>query len=313
MDLIAILQKMGAIISVQTDRVITIEGVDPARRLQPPGHPRPDRGGVVGLRRAGHERRHLRARGPAAADDAVPQRVPADRRRLRRRRRGHPVLAPGRRPARHRPRDRRAPGLHDRLAAAAGRGADPDHRAVDRARDGLREPARLHRRAARLRRADPDLPRVPGRVTLPVRPGQLPALGGHLRPEPAAGRRDHRARPARRLQLPDRRPGRARGARPCTASTSSTAATSGSRRSSTPSAPPTSSAARVYPVRLRAHVGRGSGCAGRPIKPHPSRRRATAPSHPKGEVRTVSGCPRRGRCRRPTPGWPPGRRGRARR
>ena len=28
MDLIAILQKMGAIISVQTDRVITIEGVD---------------------------------------------------------------------------------------------------------------------------------------------------------------------------------------------------------------------------------------------------------------------------------------------
>ena len=162
-------------------------GRRPARRLRPPGHPRPDRGGVVGLRRAGHERRHLRARRPAAADDAVPQRVPPHRRGLRRRRRGHPVLAPGRRAARHRPRDRRAPGLHDRLAAAPGRGADPDHRAVDRARDGLREPARLHRRAARLRRADPDLPRVPGRVTVPVRPGQLPALGGHLGPDARCG------------------------------------------------------------------------------------------------------------------------------
>ena len=61
-------------------------------------------------------------------------------------------------------------------------------------------------------------------------------------PDAVAGGRDHRARPARRLQLPHRRAGRARGARRCTASTSSTAATSGSRRSSTPSAPPTSSA-----------------------------------------------------------------------
>ena len=44
MDLIAILQKMGAIISVQTDRVITIEGVDRLGGLRPPRHPRPDRG-----------------------------------------------------------------------------------------------------------------------------------------------------------------------------------------------------------------------------------------------------------------------------
>ena len=56
MDLIAILQKMGAIISVQTDRVITIEGVDRLGGFDHLRHPRPHRGGVVGLRRAGHQR-----------------------------------------------------------------------------------------------------------------------------------------------------------------------------------------------------------------------------------------------------------------
>ena len=36
MDLIAILQKMGAIISVEPNRVILIEGVDKLARLRPP-------------------------------------------------------------------------------------------------------------------------------------------------------------------------------------------------------------------------------------------------------------------------------------
>ena len=66
-DLIAVLQKMGAIISVQTDRVIRIEGVDAPWRLQPPGAPGPDRVRLLGLRGAGHPRRHLR-RGASQRD-----------------------------------------------------------------------------------------------------------------------------------------------------------------------------------------------------------------------------------------------------
>ena len=85
-------------------------GRRPAGRVRPPGDPRPHRGRVVGLRRARHGRRRLRPRGAAAADDAVPQRVPPDRGCVRRRRRGHPVLAPRGRPQRDRDRDRRPPG-----------------------------------------------------------------------------------------------------------------------------------------------------------------------------------------------------------
>ena len=51
----------------------------------------------LGLRRAGHRRRHLRRRRQAAGPDDVPQRLPQGRRRVRHRRRRHPVLAPGRR------------------------------------------------------------------------------------------------------------------------------------------------------------------------------------------------------------------------
>ena len=47
-DLIAVLQKMGAIISVQTDRTIRIEGVQRPRRLQPPRPLGPQRIGVLG-------------------------------------------------------------------------------------------------------------------------------------------------------------------------------------------------------------------------------------------------------------------------
>ena len=53
-DLICVLQKMGAVISVDTDRVIRIDGSGPARRVHPPRAAGPDRGGLVGRRRAGH-------------------------------------------------------------------------------------------------------------------------------------------------------------------------------------------------------------------------------------------------------------------
>ena len=76
-DLICVLQKMGAIIKVHTDRVIEIEGVPAAARLQPPADPGPARGGELGLRRAGHRRRHHRPRRPPGRHDDVPQRVHA--------------------------------------------------------------------------------------------------------------------------------------------------------------------------------------------------------------------------------------------
>ena len=66
LDLIAVLQKMGAIISVETDRVDQDRGRRPARRLRPPRHPRPDRGGLVGLRGAGDQGRHLRRAAPSS-------------------------------------------------------------------------------------------------------------------------------------------------------------------------------------------------------------------------------------------------------
>ncbi|CAK7284199.1 hypothetical protein SGPA1_30072 [Streptomyces misionensis JCM 4497] len=46
---------------------------------------------------------------------------------------------------------------------------------------------------------------MPGRLGLPLRAAQLPALRGRLRTDPAPGRRPGHPRPARRLLLPDRR------------------------------------------------------------------------------------------------------------
>ena len=100
MDLICVLQKMGAIIKVHTDRVIEIEGVTRLERLRAPPDPGPDRGGELGRGGAGHRRRRLRPRRPAGRHDDVPQRVPVHRRQARHRGRPgrrHPVLAPGRR------------------------------------------------------------------------------------------------------------------------------------------------------------------------------------------------------------------------
>src|SRR5262249_22184719 len=60
------------------------------------------------------------------------------------------------------------------------------------------------RRLAHHGRHDPGLPGRPGRHAVPLRPAQLPALRGHRRPEQAARRRPGHPRPPRRLQPPDR-------------------------------------------------------------------------------------------------------------
>ena len=79
-DLICVLQKMGAIIKVHTDRVIEIEGV---ARLHGYAHrPIPDRieaasWGAAALATGGDD---LRARRPAGRHDDLPQRLPLDRR-----------------------------------------------------------------------------------------------------------------------------------------------------------------------------------------------------------------------------------------
>ena len=79
LDLINVLQKMGAIISVDTDR--TIRGQ--ADRLPPHGPAGPHRGCLVGRGRPGHPRRHLRARRSPARHDDVPQHLPQGGRCLR--------------------------------------------------------------------------------------------------------------------------------------------------------------------------------------------------------------------------------------
>ena len=131
MDLIAILQKMGAIITVEPNRVILIEGVDKLDGLRPPL-----RSSTATRPRAGPPPRSR----PTATSSSrgakqqemhdVPQRLPQGRRRVRHPRGRHPVLPPA--AATLKPvvdRDRRAPRLHDRLAAAAHRRPDPGRRA----------------------------------------------------------------------------------------------------------------------------------------------------------------------------------------
>ena len=146
MDLIAVLQKMGAIISYEPNRVILIEGVDTLR---------------------GYDHRCIFDRNEAASwacaalatdgdifvGGAKQQEMLTFLNVFRkaggwfdvhedgiRFRRGGAAQA-------RRRRDRRAPRLHDRLAAAAHRRAHAGRGRVDRARDRVREPARLHRGA----------------------------------------------------------------------------------------------------------------------------------------------------------------------
>lgn len=89
-------------------------------------------------------------------------------------------------------------------------------RPLDRPRDGLRVPARLHLGAEPDGCAHPALPRVPRRLRLPLRAAELPALGGRVRADEAPGRGSGHPRPARRVLVPDRRaggPGHVPGAR----------------------------------------------------------------------------------------------------
>ena len=175
-DLIAVLQKMGAIISVETDRVIKIEGVD---RLGGYDHLAiPDR-----IEAGSWACAALATKGDIYVRGAQQQAMMTFLNVFRKiggdfdiDDEGIRFWHPGGALQLARPGDRRPPRLHDRLAAAARRRPDPDQRAVDRPRDGLREPARLHRGAGRDGRDDPALPRVPGRLAVPLRPRQLPAL-----------------------------------------------------------------------------------------------------------------------------------------
>ena len=251
MDLIAVLQKMGAIISVR----------------HRPGHPRsrastgsaasPHRRSRTGSRRRpGPARRSPpAATSPSAAPGScemmtVPQRVPEGRRRASTSHDdGHPVLAPGRRRCSSLALETDVhPGFMTDwqqplvVALTQANGLSIVHETVYENR------LRLHRRAERDGRADPALPRVPGWSAVPLRPAQLPALGGRLRADQAARRRHHRPGPARRVQPPDRGAGRRGHARACTASTSSTAATSTSGASSTPSARSTSGTEPARPA-----------------------------------------------------------------
>ena len=192
MDLIAVLQKMGAIISYEPNRVILIEGVDTLQRLRPPLHLRPQRGRIVGVRRARDRRRHLRRRREAAGDAHVPQRLPQGRRLRSTSTRTASASAAA---APLKPvvvetdvhpgfmTDWQQP-LIVALTQAEGR--------VDRARDRVREPARLHRGA----RAD-------GRRHRRAPAGHRQPRSARPAPRARAGRRHHRAR--RRCTAPTSR------------------------------------------------------------------------------------------------------------
>ena len=78
---------------------------------------------------------------------------------------------------------------------------------VDRPRDRVREPLRLHRRPAQDGRHDPGLPRVPGRARLPLRAAQLPPLSRGVGPDAAERRRHRGSGSPGRVLPPDRRPG----------------------------------------------------------------------------------------------------------
>ena len=66
-DTILLLQKMGALIAVEVDRTIVVEGVRAAARRRAPPADRPDRGGVVRGGGRGHRRRRLHRRRRARA------------------------------------------------------------------------------------------------------------------------------------------------------------------------------------------------------------------------------------------------------
>ncbi len=153
MDLINVLQKMGAMISVDTDRTMRIEGVD---RLGGYSHTAiPDR-----IEAASWACAALATGGDITVKGARQSELTTFLNVFRKIGGAFEIDDDGIRFF-HPGGDLRSlvietdvhPGLHDRLAAAARRRADPDPRAVDRPRDGVREAARLHQRAGRDGRA----------------------------------------------------------------------------------------------------------------------------------------------------------------
>ena len=84
MDLVAVLQKMGAIISVDVDRTFRIEGVKELKGYTHTSLTDRIEAASWGVRRACHSRRHLRQGRHPAGDDDLPQRIPQDRWRIRR-------------------------------------------------------------------------------------------------------------------------------------------------------------------------------------------------------------------------------------
>ena len=194
MDLIAILQKMGAIITVEPNRVIFIEGVDTLdgythRALF-------DRNEAASWASAA-----LATEGDIFVGGAKQQELMTFLNIFRKvggafdmHEDGIRFYHPGGAAQARRRRDGCAPRLHDRLAAAAHRRAHPGRRRLGRARDRVREPLRLHRcahRDGRQHRRAQGRPRVghPPRAASPARAGRR-----HHRPD-AAARRRHRAFP----------------------------------------------------------------------------------------------------------------------
>ena len=219
-DLICILQKMGAIITVHTDRVIEIQGVP---RLHGYNHrPIPDRIEAASWAAAALATRgDVEVLGAQQADmmtflnvfrsvggefeitDARTSRpgVTGQEGGIRFWHPGGELKAVALETDVH-------PGFMTDwqqplvVALTQARGLSIVHETVYEQRlgytDALNTDGRHH----------PGLPRLPGRHPVPVRPPQLQALRGHRRPEQAARRRPGHPRPARRLQPPDRRAGR---------------------------------------------------------------------------------------------------------
>ncbi len=158
MDSILLLQKMGALIAVEVDRTIVVEGVP---RLHGAEHGMlADRIEVASFAAAA-----VATDGDVFIEGAEQATIMAFLNALRRVG-GEFEVRPGLDV--DRPRDRRAPRLRHRLAAAVRGAADPGQRIVGNPRDGLRTALWLYRRAARDGRHSRDLRSLPGRQALPL-------------------------------------------------------------------------------------------------------------------------------------------------
>ena len=94
MDQVMLLQKMGAIIFMDTDRTIVVEGVERLSGAEHTDHQRPDRGGLL-RDRGDHHGRRCAGRGRGAGAHAhLPQQTAAGRRGVRGQAGRYPLLSP---------------------------------------------------------------------------------------------------------------------------------------------------------------------------------------------------------------------------